>query len=64
MFSKESCDFISVANFAPDLSCNTKNKFKNFLIKSVGTDLEELVQLVKEGKIFCPIDINEILAQW
>jgi len=53
---KESSDFISIANFGADLSCNTKNNFKNFLVKSDGTDLKELVDLVKDGKLHCPID--------
>lgn len=53
---KESCDFISVANFSPDLDANSKNKFKVYLLKSIGTDLKELVDLFQKGKLFCPID--------
>jgi predicted phage tail protein len=53
---KKGCDFISVANFGPDITANTESTFKNFLLKSVDADLAELVELVKAGKLKLPVD--------
>mmetsp|Transcript_213 Transcript_213/g.319 ORF Transcript_213/g.319 Transcript_213/m.319 type:complete len:359 (-) Transcript_213:79-1155(-) len=53
---KDGCDFISVANFTADPAANPKNVFKNYLLKSINTDLDELVALVKGDKLKCPID--------
>lgn len=53
---KKGCDFISVANFGPDLEANKESVFKNFLLKSVDTDLAELVGLVKAGVLKLPVD--------
>jgi NADPH:quinone reductase-like Zn-dependent oxidoreductase len=53
---KKGCDFISVANFAADVSANETNVFKNFLLKSDAGDLAELVQMVKDGKLLVTVD--------
>ena len=53
---KKGCDFISVANFGADVEANKDNNFKNFLLKSVDTDLAELVAMVKDGKLKLPVD--------
>ena len=49
-------DFISVANFAADPAANEANVFKNFLLKSDGGDLSDLVAMVKAGKLTVPVD--------
>jgi NADPH:quinone reductase-like Zn-dependent oxidoreductase len=53
---KKGCDFISVANFGPDMEANKENTFKNFLLKSVDSDLTELVGMVKAGALKLPVD--------
>lgn len=53
---KKGCDFISVANFSADIDANKHNVFKNFLLKSIDTDLRDLVAMVKEGTLKVPID--------
>lgn len=53
---KQGCDFISVANFSADADANKTNVFKNFLLKSINCDLNELVAMVKEGKLKVPVD--------
>lgn len=53
---KKGGDFISVANFAADAAANESNVFKNFLLKSDGGDLRDLVAMVKAGKLTVPVD--------
>ncbi len=53
---KKGSDFISVANFGPDMEANKESKFKNFLLKSVDTDLAELVAMLKDGTLKVPVD--------
>jgi NADPH:quinone reductase-like Zn-dependent oxidoreductase len=53
---KKGSDFISVANFAADAAANESNVFKNFLLKSDGGDLSDLVAMVKAGKLTVPVD--------
>lgn len=53
---KKGSDFISVANFAADAAANESNVFKNFLLKSDGGDLRDLVAMVKAGKLTVPVD--------
>ena len=53
---KKGSDFISVANFAADAAANESNVFKNFLLKSDGGDLGDLVAMVKAGKLTVPVD--------
>ena len=53
---KKGGDFISVANFAADAAANESNVFKNFLLKSDGGDLSDLVAMVKAGKLTVPVD--------
>ena len=53
---KKGGDFISVANFAADPAANEANVFKNFLLKSDGGDLTDLVAMVEAGKLTVPVD--------
>ena len=53
---KKGCAFISVANFAADAAANEANVFKNFLLKSDGGDLADLVAMVEAGKLTVPVD--------
>ena len=53
---KKGGDFISVANFAADPAANEANVFKNFLLKSDGGDLTDLVAMVEAGKLTVAVD--------
>ena len=53
---KKGAAFVSVANFAADPAANESNAFKNFLVKSDGGNLAELVAMVEAGEVTVPVD--------
>ena len=48
--------FLSIANFAADPAANEACVFKNFLLKSDGADLADLVAMVEQGKLKVTFD--------
>ena len=54
--------FLSIANFAADPAANEACVFKNFLLKSDGEDLSELVAAVEAGKLKVTFDSTVKMA--
>jgi NADPH:quinone reductase-like Zn-dependent oxidoreductase len=54
--------FLSIANFAADPAANEACVFKNFLLKSDGKDLADLVAMVEQGKLKVTFDSTMKMA--